>query len=119
MAKFAHDALIIKNKLLNADFCVIEVESSVRLPDFKPGQFVQIKVDNSPETFLRRPISIHDVDMAKNRFKMLVQKLGKGTEALYRLEAGNHLNIIAPLGNGFSLPEKEEKIILIDRKSVV
>jgi len=111
MAKFISD--IVENKLLNSEFCVIEVESAVDLQDFKPGQFVQIKVDNSPETFLRRPISIHDVNVAENRFKMLIQTLGKGTETLYNLKAGNYLNIIAPLGNGFSLPEREERIILV------
>jgi dihydroorotate dehydrogenase electron transfer subunit len=115
MAKFVSDVLIVENKLLNADFCVIEVESAVSLPEFKPGQFVQVKVDNSPETFLRRPISIHDVNTAQNRFKMLIQTLGKGTQTLHNLKAGNYLNVIAPLGNGFSLPsiENEKKVILV------
>jgi dihydroorotate dehydrogenase electron transfer subunit len=113
MTKFVGDVLIVENKLLGADFCVIEVESSVKLPEFKPGQFVQLKVDNSPETFLRRPISIHDVNMAENRFKMLIQAVGKGTETLYDLKAGSRLNVIAPLGNGFSLPSKNERIILV------
>ena len=113
MSKFVSDALIIENKLLNKDFCIIEVELAVSLSEFKPGQFAQIKVDNSPETFLRRPISIHDVNMAKNRFKMLVQVLGKGTETLYSLKVGNHISVIAPLGNGFSLPKTENKVILV------
>jgi len=113
MTKFVDNVLIVENNHLSADFCVIEVESSISLQNFKPGQFVQIKVENSPETFLRRPISIHDVNMAQNRFKMLVQTLGKGTETLYKLKAGNYLNIIAPLGNGFSLPEKGTKPLLV------
>lgn len=113
MTKFIGDVLVVENKLLGADFCVVEVESSVKLPEFKPGQFVQLKVDNSPETFLRRPISIHDVNMAENRFKMLIQVVGKGTETLYKLKAGSRLNVIAPLGNGFSLPSKDERIILV------
>ena len=113
MTKFIDDVLVVENKSLSADFCVIEVESTVKLPEFKPGQFAQLKVDNSPETFLRRPISIHDVNMAQNRFKMLVQAVGKGTETLYRLKAGNYLNIIAPLGNGFSLPDKVAKPLLV------
>ena len=113
MSKFVSDALIIENKLLNTDFCVIEVESVVSLSEFKPGQFVQIKVDDSPETFLRRPISIHDINLAKNRFKMLIQALGKGTETLRKLKQGDYLNIVAPLGNGFSLPESDDKILLV------
>jgi len=113
MAKFVSDYIVVENKALNSDFCVIEVESAINLSDFKPGQFAQIKIDNSPETFLRRPISIHDVNVDKNRFKMLIQVVGKGTEALYKLKAGNYLNIIAPLGKGFSIPETEEKTLLV------
>ena len=113
MAKFVNDVLIVENKLLSTDFCVIEIEAPVSLSEFKPGQFVQIKVDNSPETFLRRPISIHDVNVQGNRFKMLVQRLGKGSETLYNLKAGNYLNVIAPLGNGFSLPEKDDKRVIL------
>ena len=113
MAKFVGNFFIVENKRLSADFCIIEVESEVSLPDFKPGQFAQLKVENSPETFLRRPISIHDVNEAQNRFKMLIQTLGKGTETLSKLKAGNYLNIIVPLGNGFSLPEKGAKTILV------
>jgi dihydroorotate dehydrogenase electron transfer subunit len=44
---------------------------------------------------------------------MLIQALGKGTKTLRELKVGNYLNIIAPLGNGFSLPEKAERVILV------
>ena len=36
------------------------------LPKIQPGQFVQVRVDGSPCTYLRRPISIHDVDFQQN-----------------------------------------------------
>jgi dihydroorotate dehydrogenase electron transfer subunit len=113
MVKRIDDLKVVGNKLLTDDFCVIELESENDLPDFKPGQFVQVKVDGSPETFLRRPISIHDVDFTRKSFKMLIQVLGKGTERLYQLKIGDYLNVIYPLGNSFSLPESNEKVLLI------
>ena len=44
---------------------------SEKLPDIKPGQFVQVRVDGSPETFLRRPISVHDVNYGTNTLKTI------------------------------------------------
>lgn len=113
MAKHIDDLKVVENKLLTNDFCVIELESEKRLPVFSPGQFVQVKIEGSSETFLRRPISIHDVDYTRHRFKMLIQVLGKGTEMLYKLQIGDYLNVIFPLGNAFSIPDRKDRILLV------
>ena len=94
-------------------FLFLNLSGNDKLPDFKPGQFVQVRVDGSPETFLRRPISIHDVDYEKNTFKLLIQVAGKGTETLSKLRNGDFLNLIYPLGNSFSLPAENEKVLLV------
>ena len=83
------------------------------LPDIVPGQFVQVRVDGSPSTYLRRPISIHDVDFEQNEITLLVQQVGEGTRHLAALGKGDMVNMVLPLGNGFSLPEKEEKCLLV------
>ena len=113
MAKRIEDLKVIGNKRLNNDFFIIDLLSDQKLPEFKPGQFAQVKVDGSPETFLRRPISIHDVDNEENTFKLLIQVAGKGTNALSKLKPGDILNLIYPLGNSFSLPGESEKVLLI------
>jgi len=113
MAKRIEDLKVVDNKHITDEFFVLTVESESRLPALLPGHFVQVKVEGSQETFLRRPISIHDVDFDKNSFRLLVQVLGKGTETLSKLKKGDLLNIIYPLGNSFSVPDKKEKIILI------
>ena len=113
MAKRIEDLKVIRNKRLNDDFFIIELSGNGKIPEFKPGQFVQVRVDGSPETFLRRPISIHDVDYEGNTFKLLIQIAGKGTKALSRLESGDILNLIYPLGNSFSLPPVDERVLLV------
>jgi len=113
MAKCIEDLKVIGNKRLNKDFFVIELSGNQKLPDFKPGQFAEVRVDHSPETFLRRPISIHDVDYDNNTFKLLIQVAGKGTEALSKLRTGDSVNLIYPLGNSFSLPDKDDKLLLV------
>jgi dihydroorotate dehydrogenase electron transfer subunit len=113
MAKCIENLEVIGNKRLNNDFFVLELLGRNKLPDMRPGQFAQARVDGSQETFLRRPISIHDVDYEKNTIKILIQVAGKGTEALSRLRNGDLLNLVYPLGNSFSLPEKGEKVLLV------
>jgi dihydroorotate dehydrogenase electron transfer subunit len=113
MAKRIEDLKVIGNKRINNDFFILELSGNSKIPEFKPGQFVQVRVDGSPETFLRRPISIHDVDYGSNTFKLLIQIAGKGTRRLSELENGDVLNLIYPLGNSFSLPFENDKILLV------
>ncbi|MEZ3563564.1 MAG: dihydroorotate dehydrogenase electron transfer subunit [Duncaniella sp.] len=72
------------------------------LPAILPGQFVQVAA-NTPGVFLRRPISINDVNYDQNTIDRLIRKAGKGTSTLVALKEGDKLNILLPLGNGFSL----------------
>ena len=66
-----------------------------RLPEMLPGQFAQLKVEGSPETYLRRPISIHDVtsDTVTSTNKgeevsFLIALAGRGTRQLATLKVG-------------------------------
>ena len=83
------------------------------LPDITPGQFVQVRVDGSPSTYLRRPISIHDVDAQKKEISLLVQQVGEGTRHLAAAKMGDTINMVLPLGNGFSMPEKGDRCLLV------
>jgi dihydroorotate dehydrogenase electron transfer subunit len=113
MTKRIESLKVIENKRLNNEFFVLELSGNGKMPEMKPGQFVQVKVDGSPETFLRRPISIHDVNYSSNSLKLLIQIAGKGTQKLSELTKGESLNIIYPLGNFFNLPEKGCRILLV------
>ncbi|MBR1514893.1 MAG: dihydroorotate dehydrogenase electron transfer subunit [Bacteroidales bacterium] len=92
---------------------VLRLRSEKPLPEILPGQFVQVRVDGSPSTYLRRPISIHNVDTQKNEIDLLVQQVGEGTRHLAAASVGDLINIVLPLGNGFSMPEKGEKVLLV------
>lgn len=113
MSKRIEDLKVIGNKRINNDFFILELSGDQKLPEFKPGQFAQIRIDGSPETFLRRPFSIHEVDQGRNTFKLLIQIAGKATEILSTLKNGDVLNLIYPLGNSFSLPFENERILLV------
>lgn len=86
--------------------------ASGEMPDCKPGQFVQVEVPNSKTIFLRRPISICYVDEAQHHLWLLVRKAGNGTAALLETPTGSVLNLILPLGNGFSTDFEGEPLLI-------
>lgn len=112
MPKRIESLHIAEIKQLTKEFFVLELTGKDRLPEMKPGQFVQVKVEGSRDTFLRRPISVHDVNYGQNTLKLLIQIAGKGTETLSRLQKGDTLNIIYPLGNSFTLPQEGQKVLI-------
>lgn len=112
MSKKIADLKVTGNKKINNDFFIIELAGDQKLPEMFPGQFVQVKVEGSPDTFLRRPLSIHDVDYGTNTLKLLIQLAGKGTRMLQNLKVGDYLNLVFPLGNSFTIPGPNERILL-------
>ena len=112
MKKYIHDFQIIANRRINEEYFVLSLSGKQQLPEIKPGQFVQVRVDNAPDTFLRRPISIYDVNYEKNILYLLIQIVGEGTRVLSGMKMGEILNLVYPLGNAFSLPDGE-KVLLI------
>lgn len=98
------DFIVKENRRLNAAHFLL-VLYTPELPEIKAGQFVNVKVEGSPSTFLRRPISVHDADVSRGLLYLLVKIAGQGTAALSKLKAGDLLNMLLPLGNGFTQPE--------------
>ena len=73
------------------------------MPPVAPGQFVEVRVDGEPGVMLRRPISVHDVDPDAGTLSLLVQVVGKGTRRLSQLAEGDRVNVVYPLGHGFTV----------------
>ena len=103
--KYIDDWYVKENNQIHQNYSLLKLTLDKEIPQMYPGQFVQVRIDNSPSTFLRRPISIHFVDKQKNELWLLIQSAGDGTRRIAKLESGNLLNLVYPLGNGFSLPE--------------
>jgi dihydroorotate dehydrogenase electron transfer subunit len=72
-------------------------------PLVQPGQFAHVRIPPLKDALLRRPFSIFQV--AGDTFSILYKTVGKGTGALSRMCAGEELNVIAPLGRGFTVPK--------------
>ncbi|KYG89446.1 dihydroorotate dehydrogenase electron transfer subunit [Metasolibacillus sp. FSL H7-0170] len=69
--------------------------------DMSPGQFVHVKVSDTLEPLLRRPISIADVNKENQQFTMIYRAEGRGTTVLSLAVAGQEIDVLGPLGHGF------------------
>ncbi len=113
MKKFILDLTVKSNVCLSPTYTLLILTADDKLPPMRPGQFVQLRVDGTPATFLRRPFSIHQVDEETNELWLLVQQVGNGTRQLARLQPADRLNAILPLGHGFSMPPRADSRVLM------
>ncbi|MCK4570258.1 MAG: dihydroorotate dehydrogenase electron transfer subunit [Bacteroidales bacterium] len=96
---------------LNSNSYVLNLSGSDAIQDIRPGNFAEIRVDNHPDVFLRRPFSYLDHDIKEKTVSFFIKAIGKGTKKLGTLEKGETVNIIHPLGNAFTIPESKKVLI--------
>ncbi len=113
MKKYILDLKVVDTQQLGDRYVLLKLTSDTPLPEMIPGQFAELKIEGSPHTYLRRPISINYVDFERNEVWFLVAMVGDGTRQLSSLRRGSFLNCVIPLGNGFTLPESPEKRMLL------
>lgn len=99
------DFTVERNLPLGDNFVQLHLRTSDKLPEIVPGQFVQVQIPSSIHGWLRIPISIHDADVPSGHIKLLVQKVGEGSKMIASLKEGETVNLILPLGKGFTRPE--------------
>lgn len=114
MKKYVKDLTVSEVLFPNDRYVLLKLTDSKALPDIFPGQFVEVLVKGSQKTFLRRPISINYVDRERNELWLLVAMVGEGTKALGKLQVGEKVNVLFPLGNGFSpVRQSGEEVLLV------
>ena len=88
---------------------LIWLESPQITSTVKPGQFVMVHCGE--ESLLRRPLSIHQLD--KDKLALLFTVVGKGTYWLAQCQAGDTIDLLGPLGNGYSIHPDSHNLLLV------
>jgi dihydroorotate dehydrogenase electron transfer subunit len=101
MPAFQQKAEIIRSEKLTGDICRFTVQAPDIAADSRPGQFVMVRAGEGMDPLLRRPFSIHQV-LDGGLLQILLKVIGKGTQALTKLQVGQHMDILGPLGRGFA-----------------
>ncbi|MCX6011998.1 MAG: dihydroorotate dehydrogenase electron transfer subunit [Chloroflexi bacterium] len=108
--------IITNQKLMNdpegkRDVFLLGIEAPGIATSAKPGQFLMVRCSDDSYPLLRRPFSIHRVK--GNQVFILYIVLGIGTSWLSRRKQNDFINVIGPLGNGFSIESKSKNVLLI------
>lgn len=100
--KEIHDFIIVRREQLGPHYFRLILQHDGKMQPVAPGQFVEVLVEGQRDVMLRRPISVHDVDQKAGTMSLMIQIVGNGTQRLAKLHEGDNLNIVYPLGHGFS-----------------
>jgi dihydroorotate dehydrogenase electron transfer subunit len=104
---------IIKQEEVAPGHCLMSLDAPEIASRAAPGQFLHLRCADTQDPLLRRPISIHYADRERGLVYILYRVAGRGTALLARRAPGDCLDVMGPLGKGFSLPSGKEKTAVI------
>ena len=107
------EAPIRTNALLQGEYYRLAIRAPAIAPLIEPGQFVHVLLPGMGQHLLRRPFSVCDVDPATGELVIIYKVVGHGTRLLAGLEAGAVLDLLGPLGTGYSRPPPERRPIIV------
>lgn len=93
-------AKLLKKEELKPEIFKFSVQADEIVNTARPGNFIEIRVNDDIEPFLRRPISIYNMDKEKGILEFIFQVKGKGTTILAKRNKGELIDIVGPLGFG-------------------
>jgi len=106
-------AKIVRKEKVAQDIFKLTLFSPFIARQGKPGNFVHIRVSQTEFPLLRRAFSLHKTNPRKGEFELLFKVVGSGTKILSEKKAGEQLDLIGPLGNRFSFPLGNQKVLLV------
>jgi dihydroorotate dehydrogenase electron transfer subunit len=108
---------VISHEWVNAEYKHLIVEASPKALAVRPGQFFNLlcPAPDAGELWLRRPQSVYRIDRPRGRLEFLYKCVGRGTNGLATLKHGDDLNMVGPLGIGFTLKPAWKNIVVLGR----
>ncbi|MDY6792193.1 MAG: dihydroorotate dehydrogenase electron transfer subunit [Thermodesulfobacteriota bacterium] len=107
---------VLWNKKIGPGYFKIGLSCLGEYSEAKPGQFVMLRLCGGTEPLLRRPFSIHRLIVGSESFmgiEILYKVVGKFTKKLSMLHKNDWIDILGPLGNGFSIPKTMTRIFMV------
>ncbi|MBR9864703.1 MAG: dihydroorotate dehydrogenase electron transfer subunit [Rhodobacteraceae bacterium] len=105
------------NTPVNGEYRLLTLDAPQSVLDCQPGQFFHIlcPVTKAEQPYLRRPMSIYGYSAEKGELQFLYKVTGEGTRALATLTRGDTLNVLGPLGVGFTIQDDWQNLLLLAR----
>ncbi|MGI5835917.1 MAG: dihydroorotate dehydrogenase electron transfer subunit [Chloroflexota bacterium] len=102
---------VLENKQITADMWALKLLAPRIAAEAKPGQFLHIRVGDSLEPLLRRPISLYRI--GRDTVDLLIRPVGRGSRILAQKAVGQTLDCLGPLGNGFTIHPASRNLLMI------
>jgi len=108
---------VVSHEWVNDEYKHLVVKASPKALAGRPGQFFQLLCPSpdAVEVWFRRPQSIYRIDRAAGLLEFLYKVVGRGTQGTAMLKPGDRLNMVGPLGNGFTLDRRWKNIVVLGR----
>src|SRR6185503_8592460 len=108
---------VVSHDWVNSEYKHLVVDASPKALAVKPGQFFNLLCPSpdAGELWLRRPQSVYRIDRQNRRIEFLYKCVGRGTYGLATLEVGDELNMVGPLGVGFTIDPACKHIVVLGR----
>lgn len=104
-------ATITEQRKIASDVYSMWIQTEKIAEEARPGQFLSL-YSQDESRMLPRPISICEIDREMGRIRLVYRVVGKGTEEFSRLTAGEKIEVLGPLGNGFPLKEGKKAFLM-------
>ncbi len=102
---------IVANEPVRGGYRLLELRAPEISPLVKPGQFVHLRIGHRKDLLLRRPFSVFKA--RDGLLSILYKAVGKGTEAMESMGAGDKVSLLGPLGNGYPEPANNSFPVLV------
>jgi len=104
--------IVLRNERVQSIYFLLEIDCPPIATRIRPGQFVMLKVSEGFHPILRRPFSVYKSypedppdKKKRGRFSVQYKVVGTGTQKMSEFRKGDQVDLIGPLGNGFTLPD--------------
>ena len=98
------DTFVISQAELSAGIYDLKLSAPEIASEAQSGQFVNVYCADKSR-LLPRPISLAGIDPEKGEIRLIYRVSGAGTEEFSRLQPGDTVEVLGPLGNGFPVIE--------------
>jgi len=112
-SRLSKTAIVIQNRKIADDIYAMVLSAPDLAASTRPGQFFMFMVDGGKDLFLRRPFSVAGISPEAGTVQIIYQITGKGTTQMARWEAGREIDVLGPLGNGFSWDDTIRRVVLV------
>ncbi len=112
MAQIQTACHVVELKKINATYLRLVLDAPVLAAAARPGQFIHIRVSDGNEPLFRRPFSIYRARAGK--VEVFFEPVGRGSKLLASRKKGDVLDVLGPLGHGFTLPPGDvEQVVFV------